>query len=94
MKSSVERDIFLSKFFSYITWLGTTLGDLQTRPLSQILSLLRNNSLAILKLETMSFKTTLFSSIRVTLSLPSTLLEKKDFAVFQRIVYYLQYFLY
>ena len=51
MKSPVELNSLLSKFFCYITWfvippVDATLDDLQTRPLCQIL-FLRNNSLAV-----------------------------------------------
>ena len=55
MKSPVELNNLFSKFFCYhlvccITWLDTTLGDLQTRPLRQILLFLRNICLAVLKI--------------------------------------------
>ena len=41
MKSPVEPNSLFSKFFCYITWLD----DLQTRPLRQMLSFLRNNGI-------------------------------------------------
>ena len=55
MKSPVELNSLFSKFFCYhlvccITLLDTTLGDLQTRPLRQILLFLRNICLAGLKI--------------------------------------------
>ena len=37
MKNSMELNSIFSNFFCYITWLDTTLDDLQTRPLCQIL---------------------------------------------------------
>ena len=55
MKSSVELNSLLSKFFCYylvccITWLDATLDDLQTKPLCQILLLPWNNQLSDLKI--------------------------------------------
>ena len=37
MKSPVELNILLSKFFCYISWLAAALDDFQSRPLRQIL---------------------------------------------------------
>ena len=39
--------ILLYHLVCYITWLGATLDDFQTRPLRQILLFLRNNSLTV-----------------------------------------------
>ena len=55
MKSPVERNNLLPKFFCYITWfvitwLDPTLDDFQTRPLRQILLFRRNNSFSALKI--------------------------------------------
>ena len=60
MKSPVELNSLLSIFFfvislgCYISWLDATLGDLQTRPLRQILLFLRNSTLTVWKLQTES----------------------------------------
>ena len=45
MKTPVELNSLLSKFFCYITWLDATMDDLQPRPLRQILLFLWNNGL-------------------------------------------------
>ena len=47
MKTPVELNSLLSKFFCYITWLDATMDDLQTRPLRQTLLFLWNNSLTV-----------------------------------------------
>ena len=56
MKSPVELNNLFSKFFCYVTWFlilpdYATLDGLQTKPLRQILLFLRNNSLAVYKLQ-------------------------------------------
>ena len=55
MKSPVELNNLLPKFFCYITWfvitwLDPTLDDFQTKPLRQILLFRRNNSFSALKI--------------------------------------------
>ena len=51
-----QNSFVISPGLYYITWLDFTLDDLQTRPSRQILLFLRNNSLAVWKLQTDIFK--------------------------------------
>ena len=58
MKSGTGQPFLKILLLYHLVWLDATLGVLQTRPLHQILLLLRNNGLAILEIKnwTLSLK--------------------------------------